>query len=74
MLFVENENKSSAIKNVTYNAHTRALKVQFIGGQLYEYQNVPVEVYDEFCQAESLGKFFNENIKTKFNKDEMIIG
>lgn len=74
MLFVENKNQSSAIKNVMYNAHTRTLKVQFIGGQLYEYQNVPVEVYDEFCQAESLGKFFNENIKTKFNKDEMIIG
>ena len=74
MLFVENEKQSSAIKNVTYNAHTRSLKVQFIGGQLYEYQNVPVEVYDAFCQAESLGKFFNENVKTKFNKDEMIIG
>lgn len=74
MLFVENENQSSAIKNVMYNAHTRSLKVQFIGGQLYEYQNVPVEVYDAFCHAESLGKFFNENIKTKFDKGEMING
>lgn len=74
MLFVEKENQSSSIKNVTYNAHTRSLNVQFIGGQLYEYQNVPVEVYDAFCQAESLGKFFNENVKTKFSKGELITG
>lgn len=63
---------STMIKKAIYNFTTNTLKVEFKSGALYEYQNVDPYVYDEFCKAESQGKFFNEKIKNTYENSKLI--
>jgi hypothetical protein len=58
------EVESSLITHVAYEGTT--LYARFKGGNEYAYDAVPQQVYDEFMQAESKGKFFMRNIKGKF--------
>ena len=63
---------SSMIKKAVYNFTTNTLKVEFSSGSLYEYANVDPQTYDEFCKAESQGKFFNEKIKNNYPNSKLI--
>lgn len=63
---------STMIKKAIYNFTTNTLKVEFKSGALYEYQNVDPQTYDEFCKAESQGKFFNEKIKNNYENLKLI--
>lgn len=63
---------SSMIKKAIYNFTTNSLKVEFASGTLYEYVNVEPQIYDEFCKAESQGKFFNEKIKNNYSNSKLI--
>lgn len=58
---------SSAIRKVTYNPKTEKMNVQFVGkGKQYTYVGVPEDVYRDFVNAPSAGKFFNDNIKDDY--------
>jgi len=37
--------------------------VEFLNGTLYDYYNVPKEVFLDLLNATSKGQFFNQNIK-----------
>lgn len=63
---------SSMIKKAIYNFTTNTLKVEFNSGALYEYSQVDPQLYDEFCKAESQGKFFNEKIKNNYENSKLI--
>ena len=65
---------SGMINKCFYNFTTNVLKIEFASGAMYEYSNVPTEVYDELCKAESQGKFFNEQIKHNFSHNQLITG
>jgi hypothetical protein len=56
---------SSFIKEVVWNNGN--LFVRLKSGKFYEYENVPEEVYQDFIAADSLGKFFGENIKDQYD-------
>lgn len=62
---------SSQIHGHGFDAATGTLAIQFKSkagpGSVYHYPCTP-ELYNEFCSAESLGKFFGERIK---NNKEM---
>ena len=58
---------SSNIKSVGYDAELSILYVQFHGGKLYAYKGVSKEVYDEFLNAESIGKYFMSQIKGAYD-------
>lgn len=60
------EVKSSDIKAYGYDNYTYKLRVQFIGGGVYEYTAVPPEVVAAFEQAPSKGKYFAQFIKPKY--------
>jgi hypothetical protein len=60
------------IKKAVYNFTTNSLKVEFNSGAVYEYANVDPLTYDEFCKAESQGKFFNEKIKNNYTNSKLI--
>jgi len=45
---------------------TGTLQVQFVGGGMYQYLEVPKELYESLMKAESKGKFMNANISRKF--------
>lgn len=43
------------------------LSVQFKGGAIYDYPNVPADLHARFVGAESVGSFFHQHIKGKFD-------
>lgn len=55
--------KSSNIKAAGYDQDTSELQIEFIGGGLYAYDSVPLDVYREFTEAHSIGKYFHGKIK-----------
>lgn len=56
---------SSFIKEVMWSNGN--LFVRLKSGRFYEYENVPEQVYLDFINADSLGKFFGENIKDQYD-------
>lgn len=72
LLKQESDVNSSMIEKAIYNFETSTLKIRFTNGSLYEYNNVPNEVYDNFCKSDSQGKFLNEKIKNQFTHNKLI--
>jgi hypothetical protein len=59
---------SSRIVSVGYEADTRKLQVEFKGGRVYEYADVPPEIYTRLLEAnadkdQSLGIHFHKLVK-----------
>ena len=57
---------SSAILSVGYDAHGMILEIEITGGAIYQYFDVPEGVFREFMGAESLGRYYNANIKNSY--------
>ena len=55
--------ESSNLAEIGYDEETQILEIQFKKGAVYQYEGVPVEVYGEFLEAESIGKAFSQLIK-----------
>src|SRR3954452_15257687 len=53
---------SSVVASVKYDTASGELEIRFLSGRTYLYSNVPLDVYDEFFNAESKGAFFNAQI------------
>jgi hypothetical protein len=54
---------SSSLASVGYDPATETLEVEFTSGTVYQYSNVPAEVYEELMAAESHGAYFAQNIR-----------
>ena len=61
-----NEIQSSNIKKTEYDTETKNLLVTFNNGTIYEYQEVPHQLYTQFRMSESQGKFFSGKIAKTF--------
>ena len=57
---------SSVIRYFRYAPDTRELKVTFVSGRLYVYEDVPPEVAAAFREARSKGTFFNHEIRDRY--------
>ncbi len=57
---------SSVIRFFRYAPDTRELKVTFVSGRLYVYEDVPPEVAAAFREARSKGTFFNHEIRDRY--------
>jgi hypothetical protein len=57
---------SSSLTSVGYDVATETLEVEFHGGRIYQYYNVPQFTYETLMQQSSIGSFFNANIKDNF--------
>ena len=57
---------SSVIRFFRYAPETRELKVTFVSGRLYVYEDVPPEVAAAFRNARSKGTFFNQEIRDRY--------
>lgn len=57
---------SREIEWIGYEHKRNMLQVEFIVGAIYQYENVPETVYQEFLTAPSYGRFFESNIKNKY--------
>lgn len=54
---------SSNLAEVGYDPELETLEVQFRLGGVYQYFNVPAFMYERLMSADSLGRFFNAEIK-----------
>lgn len=54
---------STEIEWIGYEPKRSMLQVEFIAGSIYQYDNVPETVYQEFLKADSYGRFFETEIK-----------
>lgn len=55
---------STLIKSVGYDPKAQILELEFVpGGRVYDYFEVPKEVYRDLLAAPSLGHYFNESIR-----------
>jgi hypothetical protein len=55
---------SSVIASMGYDHKKEILEIEFhYRGAVYQYDDVPPEVWEEFLESESKGKYFNENIR-----------
>jgi hypothetical protein len=55
--------ESSAIDSVGYDAGSRTLEVEYVGGGVYRYFGVPLRAYELLLRADSRGAYVNGRIK-----------
>ena len=64
----KHEVESSVIGAV---GHSRVLEIQFESGRVYQYYDVPEDIYTEMLNAPSKGKYFNANIRDRLPYQEI---
>lgn len=57
---------SSNIASIGYDAATETLEVEFLSGSIYQYYNLPENMYDQLMKEPSKGKFLNVYIKNAY--------
>ena len=64
--------ESSNIKAVGYRVETKQLLVQFKADTLYSYDGVEADTFEALLNAESVGKYFNANIKDRYTTTKVM--
>jgi len=54
---------STNLSRIRYDKNTNTLEIEFHGGRVYQYFDVPIQVFEELKIADSHGKYFNQQIK-----------
>lgn len=57
---------SSSIASIGYDEVTQTLEVEFVDSSIYQYLNVPAQIFDELMAAPSQGIFLNANVKDQY--------
>ncbi|MDM8346921.1 KTSC domain-containing protein [Pseudochrobactrum sp. sp1633] len=58
---------SSNIASVGYDEISQTLEIEFLSGGIYEYYNVPENVYQELISASSVGRYFAQRVRSTYN-------
>lgn len=59
------EVNSSNIKRIAFDEESTSILVEFKDGGQYAYDDCNQKLFDDFKNAQSVGKFFHQNIKPK---------
>jgi len=62
---------STVIKNFSYDEKSKSLTIIFVTGMVYSYKKVPKEVFEMLKAAGSKGRYFNYNIKEKYQFEKI---
>jgi hypothetical protein len=62
----QNKMPSTVIRSIAYNETSAVLTIVFVTGSVYEYFDVPADVYEQFRKFREKGVFYNEQIKGKY--------
>lgn len=57
---------STNLSAVGYDSENKILTIEFNDGGLYEYYDVPQNIYDELMSASSKGSFFHRFIRDAY--------
>ena len=60
--------ESSNLASVGYDAENEILEVEFKHGGVYQYFDVPQNVYEELMNASSHGVYFSANIRNDYEQ------
>jgi lysyl-tRNA synthetase class 2 len=63
--------RSSSVREAGYDADTQTLDLRFTSGSVYRYDAVPQPLYDALLQAQSAGRFVNDQIRGRFRCHRM---
>ena len=55
--------RSSALRSIGYDQEQRVLEIEFTNGAVYQYFDVPREVYRGLMAAESHGRYFHQHVR-----------
>ncbi len=64
--------RSSNLSAVGYDDATSTLRIRFNSGGLYDYYNVPSNVYQGLMSASSHGTYFHQHIKDVYRYKRLI--
>jgi hypothetical protein len=59
--------QSSLLASVGYDSGESILRLEFRDGAIYQYFDVPAEIYHRLLAAESKGNYFNLQIRGSFS-------
>ncbi len=54
---------SSNIASIGYDVNSQTLEIEFLNGGVYQYFDVPENIYNELMTASSHGQYLAQNIK-----------
>jgi hypothetical protein len=54
---------STTMRSVGFEANRRILEIEFDSGAIYRYLGVPASVHKALMNAESKGRYFNQQIR-----------
>lgn len=57
---------SSVVADIKYDENTATLTITFVSGRVYEYKDVPAEVYQGMKASGSKGEYLNHHIKGNY--------
>lgn len=56
----------SNVKQFAYSTDSKTLTVEFNNGSIYNYTNVPIDIFNQMKEAKSVGSVFAKEIKGKY--------
>jgi hypothetical protein len=59
--------ESSNVKSRGYDHATRTLEVEFVGGAVYRYEDFPIEAWEAWKSAGSVGSYFAQYIRPNYD-------
>lgn len=62
---------SSNLASVGYDPQQHILEVEFLGGAVYQYYNVPEQVYRSLMSASSHGGYFSAYIRNSYQYSQL---
>lgn len=63
--------QSTAVERLFYDPGSASLDICYAGGRCYRYFGVPIGVYRELLEADSIGRFVNDRIKGSHPFEEL---
>ena len=62
---------SSHLSSIGYNENSGLLEIEFKDGSIYQYSNVPTNIYEELMAASSHGKYFHRHIRDVYSDTQI---
>ena len=57
---------STVISSISYDAPSSTLRITFVSGMIYDYKNVPKNVYQALKTSGAKGVYLNQHVKGKY--------
>lgn len=62
---------SSNLVSVGYDVPSGLLEVEFRSGGVYQYHDIPEDIYQSLMTAHSKGQYFHDNIMNQYDFEEV---